>query len=245
MHSISYNPLTRTYDLVESGSIVESFPAGDVGRQQARETAIKANDPRAYAAAFYLVNDVYRHRQELHGRIWSAAEILAENRLTGMNPIHDQPNSIARVNPRPGKNPLPAPEGDAYTIGRQADDVYACTCPDYQFRNAPRAEARNQPLCKHIIAFKLTRIMRRDIPPAPRINIDPEPWADERPFHEIDHERWSNSMKALRKSQQEEREYLAYRAAEINGVPEEMRPGKPRPRIRRRSLEEINALLYD
>ena len=173
MNSTTYNPTVKKYEVRDSsGNTVESFPAGDAGRQAARETALKLNDPQAYATAFYLANNLFRHHQELHGRIWSATEIVAEGRVSGMNARYDQPNNIARINPQDGKNPLPLPDGDAYSLGFGADGRCICNCPDYQFASAPKNG--RQILCKHIIAFKMMRIMGREIPAAPEIEIEIE-----------------------------------------------------------------------
>lgn len=158
MYSIQYNPHTKQYDVKDAAGILESFPNGDAGRQAARETALKANDAEAYAAAFYLANNLFRHRPDLRERIWSAAEIITEKRITRPPHYRQDDRHVAIVHT----------DGKFHRIYKTPAGKYSCTCPDFQFKQAPRNGS--QPLCKHIIAYKMIKVMDQGIPPHPTLS---------------------------------------------------------------------------
>jgi hypothetical protein len=106
---------------------IESFPNGAAGRQAATEAALKAADPQCYAIAFYLAHDLFRHHNELHGRIWRATELVIAGHV--MEPYqYDDQSTAARVKSS-GKHE------HYYELSKPSH--WLCDCFDYRNRTAP------------------------------------------------------------------------------------------------------------
>ncbi len=161
-----YDRSQKEYHLIDidNEQILQSWPPGPDNRQEATEAMLQHNDARAYAAAFYLVRDLFRDRPDLHGRIWRACEIVADGDVMEPYHINDEPHTIARVK---SQSAAGIHTGRRYAVKvHQTTDgkLYTCDCIDFtgtaeRGPGAPRH--RHQPLCKHIIAVKLHKILMR------------------------------------------------------------------------------------
>ena len=156
LSTIHYNYKGREYEVsAETGALIAAYPSGDAGKQAAAEAALLHDDPHAHAAAFYLVHDLFRRRHDLHGRIWKAARLVADGQLFAPHPLATRMHLAAHA---------AASDGRFYPIREYTDDSgWSCDCHDCMFHHAPHL--KNQMLCKHIIAAKIHRIIKRPLPP--------------------------------------------------------------------------------
>lgn len=127
----------------------------------ARLLDIKWRDPRAYAIAYYLRHDVLARYRSLHALIWEAAELVAQRAI--FEPYEcDDIGTLARI---PRILPPPTMHGRLEAVSARA-----CTCDLHFYGNAPRVDG--QPLCTHLIAYKMHKILKRPLTPQTMRKID-------------------------------------------------------------------------
>lgn len=136
----------QAYDA--KGRPVENFKA----KWQAENRGLREQAPDLYAMTLQIV----RQYPELKSRAWRGA-IIAVKRLVNFAPSRAADGVIADVRGH-GSN--------IYEIGRQ-DGMLTCTCEDWRGYNAPIVVqgTRMARMCKHIIAYRLSRAWRDDAPP--------------------------------------------------------------------------------
>lgn len=168
LSSVVYDRKDKEYRISFDGVVYASFPSGQEGASAAGQTAIQHDDPQVYAAAFYLANDLFRTRPEIQKRVWKAALAIIQSRVFAAHPLCYQSNITAHV---------AAQNKEGFYTVKRFDNHYTCECFDYINYTAPKAET--QPLCKHILAIKLHKIIDRPLPPYLDSPKDLMPWLDE------------------------------------------------------------------
>ncbi len=148
---IRYNRKSKEYEIEHNGVIFATFPNSPENKQAAIQEAIKHDDPQAHAAAFYLHFDLFRNRPDLHPRIWKAARIVSAGGVFAPHILETRSKTAGYV--------ASQSSGEFYNIQKWGN-AYECDCFDFH-NNAPKVE--HQTLCKHIIAYKLMKIINREL----------------------------------------------------------------------------------
>ena len=155
IQSVTYDPKTRQYQLRNSDDqTVEAFPAGDAGRQAAKERTVQLNDPQVYRLAWYYAYDLHRHRKDLFNRIWKAAQMVTEGKAQPRY-LADPVSLVARVQSSSQKRWSELHQENRpveYGINKLPNGRLSCHCFDH-VNAAPKVD--NQPMCWHVIAAKI------------------------------------------------------------------------------------------
>jgi hypothetical protein len=166
--NITYNRSLMQWEVATDAGIHSVFPPGDDGQQAAEMCKLKLDDPVAYAAAYYLAYDLFRGIQPLQDLIWRAAAIVAAGDVRPSYQVGEEPHTVARVKNQTKAN---TPQHNLHHIVKRSphpNGRYTCDCWDFTNDSAPKVQG--QKLCKHILAYKIMKVINREMQPWPALD---------------------------------------------------------------------------